>query len=400
MSVGNQLTIQDYESFVKNSEKTKKAKGNKSLSNLENQHNRVLYDQYVREAELSNQKNAALENNSASKTQAMRDNAVLTEKAKRYLEQKAVLDGNANSGVAQSNLIDLYSQSAQNRANIGASYDQKESDLLLEYDKAINESKTSANQSLLELEQAEAQQRELDRQEYASLLSQKLTEYEEKVASGESVGNADELKGIYSKYKDYLDNEKDYELINRYTDITEREAQRKAASDITGLTLANTVSIEEITPQTFGEWHVGTTDALIKYAKNGTLDGFVHDNGGNPIVIDIDGDGTNNYWLVYENGKFHVAENRTASSIPDVDFYRMDKKGNVWKETSGAFDKWYLEYATNLAKNDPQYEKARNEASLKGKYQEWEKRQIANIFNDEKIKLEARNKWVAEKNKN
>ena len=71
MSVGNQLTIQDYETFVTNSEKTKKAKGNKTLSSLENQHNRVLYDQYVREAELGNQKNAALEKNAASKSQSL-----------------------------------------------------------------------------------------------------------------------------------------------------------------------------------------------------------------------------------------------------------------------------------------------------------------------------------------
>ena len=219
MSVGNQLTIQDYETFVTNSEKTKKAKGNKSLSSLENQHNRVLYDQYVREAELGNQKKVALEKNAASKSQSLRDNAVLTEKAKRYLEQKAVLEGNANSGIAQSNLIDLYSQSAQNRANIGASYDQKESDLLLEYDKAINESNTSANQSLMELEQAEAQQKELDRQESAALLSQKLTEYENKVASGDIVDADQGLQDTFDRYKDYLDAEKDYELIDKYTSV-------------------------------------------------------------------------------------------------------------------------------------------------------------------------------------
>ena len=136
-----------------------------SKQSLENQHNRVLYDQYVREAELGNQKKVALETNAASKSQSLRDNAVLTEKAKRYLEQKAVLEGNANSGIAQSNLIDLYSQSAQNRANIGASYDQKESDLLLEYDKAINESKTNTNKSLFEIENAKEQQEELDKQE-------------------------------------------------------------------------------------------------------------------------------------------------------------------------------------------------------------------------------------------
>ncbi|MBQ4585115.1 MAG: hypothetical protein IJA82_02775 [Clostridia bacterium] len=336
MSVGNQLTIQDYESFVKNSEKTKKAKGNKSLSSLENQHNRVLYDQYVREAELGNQKKVALETNAASKSQSLRDNAVLTEKAKRYLEQKAVLEGNANSGIAQSNLIDLYSQSAQNRANIGASYDQKESDLLLEYDKAINESKTSANQSLLELEQAEAQQKELDRQEYAALLSQKLTEYENKVASGDIVDADQGLQDTYDKYKDYLDAEKDYELIDKYTSVLERGKNRASIATQVGLNLDSTFSIDEISDQTFGQWHSTAANALKEHYKYGTLDKYVEESGGNPIVIDIDGDNRNEYWVVYENGKLHIV-NKADGNVPQkannskgFNYFKMDKNGNLF----------------------------------------------------------------------
>lgn len=331
MSVGNQLTIQDYETFVTNSEKTKKAKGNKTLSSLENQHNRVLYDQYVREAELGNQKNAALEKNAASKSQSLRDNAVLTEKAKRYLEQKAVLEGNANSGIAQSNLIDLYSQSAQNRANIGASYDQKESDLLLEYDKAINESKTNTNKSLFEIENAKEQQEELDKQEHTAMLAQKLADYEAKVSRGESFDGEETLLDDYEKFKDSLNEEKDYDLIQRYDRINDQKTERMSIVETDEVDIKSTISLDDVTKDSFGEWHVDTTSALINYFRNGDLDRLVSENGDKAIYIDLDGNRNGERWVAYKNGMLHIVND--PSTIPENAFKAwMFDDGGIWWE--------------------------------------------------------------------
>lgn len=320
--MATQTTFKDYDDFIKNSTKTKKAKEGKSLSTYDNQYNRALWDQYVKEAALLEQKNTVLSENEQDKDVALREEAILTEKAKAYLGKQSALLGNSNSGVAQSNIVDMYVNAANNRAQIANTYDTKKSDILLKYDEAINDVALDTNKSLFDIETAADAQRESDRVEAASSLTTRLEEYEQGLTT------YDDFLASYEQNKKLLDSTKDAGIISKYEKVIDEKEKITKLED-TGVKVNKLTKASDVNESTFGGWNVSATMNAAALAQTGKLDELTQRFG--PIAIDMDGDSNTRLWVIYYDGYFYEVNTATNATVESkYPTYEINDSGELY----------------------------------------------------------------------
>ena len=90
----------------------------------------------------------ALDANAQGRADTMRENSILTERAKEYAQRRAALNGTASAGVSQSSMIDILSQMAGARADAQASYDNQERTIVQEYMDALNQAQGDYNEAM------------------------------------------------------------------------------------------------------------------------------------------------------------------------------------------------------------------------------------------------------------
>lgn len=146
----------------KNQNKGKLKMTNGVESALDVEENQAMYKLYQQEIQASNAKNEALADIEKNRAQALRENAVLTERAKEYAAKNAALRGVSNSGISQTSMIDLMSQMAGVRADTQAQYDNQKQSVLQEYMNAINQAKSAASDTVGNVAIQKAAKRESD----------------------------------------------------------------------------------------------------------------------------------------------------------------------------------------------------------------------------------------------
>ena len=342
--------IMDYETYLKSDKNAKVAKNGKSLSDTENQYNRALYDKYIKQATLEGQRQAALVQNEDARKNALREQAVLSEKAKKYLGQQLVLSGQAKTGAAESSVLDLYARQANARNEINQSYKGKESDIMLEYDRHLNQVDADTNARLMDIEADAEAQKKADRTESASALTQNLDDYKNnKMSFGD-------LINTYDKNKENLDSNKDSTLIKQFENEIDKQNKKKEFLGRYKFEPSKIISVEDAVSSTdsaidsFGGWNSEASNTIIGMAKSGALDellrkeGEVDENNNiSPVMFDVDGDSGTQLYYVYHNGYFYeVPEDKEElmyyimrGRIYDANAYGIGKINNEENQNEG-----------------------------------------------------------------
>lgn len=205
------MTIKDYQDWLKNNKKVKVPKDGEELSTYDELENKALYDQYVREAELFNQKKDAEAELQAQKETALRDHYVSQEKSQKQAQDALSMQG-ITSGISESGLIDLYAQGAAARAKIISANDSAKNDVLSDYRNKVAESKLETNKDIAEIDALRLakreQDKELEKEEGLATYQQALEDY--------SSGLIDE-KTYDSILEKYRDNLTDYDISKAAT---------------------------------------------------------------------------------------------------------------------------------------------------------------------------------------
>ena len=205
------MTIKDYQDWLKNNKKVKVPKDGEKLSTYDELENKALYDQYVREAELFNQKKDAEAELQAQKETALRDHYVSQEKSQKQAQDALSMQG-ITSGISESGLIDLYAQGAAARAKIISANDSAKNDVLADYRNKVAESKLETNKDIAEIDALRLAKREqdeeLEKEEGLATYQQALEDY--------SSGLIDE-KTYDSILEKYRDNLTDYDISKAAT---------------------------------------------------------------------------------------------------------------------------------------------------------------------------------------
>ena len=190
-----------YDEWANKNGITKKAGADSSVSALDETENRAMYKQYLSELRAEQAKNQALDTLEQGRKDTMRENAILTERAKEYAERRAALNGTASAGVSQTAMIDLYSQMAGNRANAQAQYDNQKAGIMQEYMNAVNEAKSAASDT----SSAVAVERAAQRQNDESTLREVVANYTTKVELDEAIKEFERKYGEGSVPSDVMD---------------------------------------------------------------------------------------------------------------------------------------------------------------------------------------------------
>lgn len=136
-------TYEEWSSNEANKKKIKMTGSGGTATALDETENRAMYELYLNELRAENAKNDALEALEENRATVMRENAIMTERAKEYAERRAALNGTASAGVSQTAMIDLYSQMAGNRASAQAAFADQERGIIQEYRNAINQAQSN-----------------------------------------------------------------------------------------------------------------------------------------------------------------------------------------------------------------------------------------------------------------
>ena len=209
-----EMAIDDYEAWLEKAPagKVKKSGEGGKITALDEAENRAMYDLYVAEAKAQNVYNKAMQQNEQSRAKALRENAIMKERALDYAQRRAALNGMANTGMSQTAMIDLYSQFAGNSANTREAYDNQRNDIVKEYQNAIMAAENNARNVSTEAGIRRAERDEEIRKSQSDILLQALADYEANGALDKKGWK--KLMDSYRLNKDYLDSESDWELIN------------------------------------------------------------------------------------------------------------------------------------------------------------------------------------------
>jgi len=215
-----ELVADDYDTWSttgKGKDKIKKTGANGTYTAYDEKENRAMYDAYVAEINAQNAKNAALEANVAARANTMRENAILTERAREYAEYRAKMNGTASAGVSQTAMVDLYAKMAGARADAQASYDDQNRSIIQDYQDAIYEAQRDANAIAAEAGVQRAERADLIRENRVTDVEDALADYD--------VGNIsfDELTRIYDDNKSSLDSEENKGIIGEYQAILKQQ---------------------------------------------------------------------------------------------------------------------------------------------------------------------------------
>ena len=313
--------LMDYDAFLKNNKNVKSVSAGKELSSSDNQYNRVLYDKYVTQATLEEQRQAALTKNDDARKNALRENSVLSEKAKKYLGQQLALSGQAKTGMAESSILDLYARQASARNDINQSYKGKESDIMLEYDRQANQVDADTNARLMEIEADADIQKKTDRAESAQVLGANLESYKNNQMS------FDDLINTYNKNKQSLDDSKDATLIKQYETeyvkgkISDYVSKQYAFEPTKVISVEDAVASDDRSIDSFGSYKREITSKIIGLAKSGELDRLVAESGDKPIMFDTGWE----HNIIYYQGVFmQVSGEQQAELEKQIPCYTVE----------------------------------------------------------------------------
>lgn len=206
------VTIKDYQDWLKNNKQVKVPKEGEALSAFDEQENRALYAQYVNEAELLRQRQDAEARLSEQKASALRDNYVQQAQAQKKAEDAVKMQG-ITTGASQSDLIDLYAKGAAARAGIIQANDNAKNDVFSAYRQALAESKASTNKTIAEIGVKRAEKEETDLANKKTDAKTKLQNMMSGYLSG--VTSKDELDSFYNENSSYIDDEYLTSLYNK-----------------------------------------------------------------------------------------------------------------------------------------------------------------------------------------
>lgn len=221
------VTIKDYQDWLKNNSKVKVPKEGEELSAYDELENRRLYQQYVDGEQALKAKNEAEAKLSSQTETALRDNYIAQAQAQKKAEEAIKMSG-MTSGLSGSSLVDLYAKGAAARANILNSSNTAKNDIFSEYRNAIAESNAETNAALAEIDAQRKAGDEQNRLLNASKFAELLNAYNEE---GSDVDSLDLKKAYEENYKSYLDPETDYDLISKYQGIIEDERAASKKSE-------------------------------------------------------------------------------------------------------------------------------------------------------------------------
>lgn len=281
--------------------KQTKTAGTKGESALDVTENRAMYNAYLAELRAGRARDEAVKEIEANQRKTMYENGVMEERAKEYVERRAMMNGTATAGVSQTAMVDLLSQMAESRAKAQAEYDGQKNTAHQAYLDAISRANDAANQVSAEVEIKRAEEKEVARKNKVTDILNAIADYR--------VGNISKskLKEIYEANKGYI-NEQDAELKREYEGLED-------APEITGAFGANKLkagrSVDLKKPHEYGAYKQVSpyldvyndsdqqiyTENLISKAQKG-----VYTNG---TIIDMNkgaiaGDNKGNYWLYYD----------------------------------------------------------------------------------------------------
>lgn len=221
------VTIKDYQDWLKNNSKAKVPKEGEELSAYDELENRRLYQQYVDGEQALKAKNEAEAKLSSQTETALRDNYIAQAQAQKKAEEAIKMSG-MTSGLSESSLVDLYAKGAAARANILNSSNTAKNDIFSEYRNAIAESNAETNAALAEIDAQRKAGDEQNRLLNVSKFAELLNAYNEE---GSDVDSLDLKKAYEENYKSYLDPETDYDLISKYQGIIEDERTASKKSE-------------------------------------------------------------------------------------------------------------------------------------------------------------------------
>ncbi len=226
------LTIKDYQDWLKNNKQAKVPKEGETLSAFDEQENRALYNQYLKEAELLRQRRDAEARLSEQKASALRDNYVQQAQAQKKAEDAVKMQGMA-SGVSESGLIDLYAQGAATRAGIIKANDSSKNDVFSAYRQALIDSKAQTNETIANIGVKRAEKEETDLANKKTQTKATFKNMLDGVLSG--TNSKDELVNYYNQNSEYIDDEYLTSLYNNIDDI-KADKDVKAALESYGKT--------------------------------------------------------------------------------------------------------------------------------------------------------------------
>lgn len=207
-----------YEEFLKSD------KAVKDSSSYGKRKNKEYYQQYVAEHSAELDKNQQLDTLEKDKSTALRENDIVTERAKRYLNAVALKNGIQGTGYAEAKTSDLYAQEASRRTEINNAYNKQKNDALNIYQQTVASAKATAAQNLGIIEEEEKlyneQQAENDRIEVLQQMESNRALYE----SGEL--DYEGFAKYYNENKGKLDSTKDSTIIGVYDNIIARDATK------------------------------------------------------------------------------------------------------------------------------------------------------------------------------
>ncbi len=214
--------LMSYEEFLKSD------KAVKDSSSYGKRKNKEYYQQYVAEHSAELNKNQQLDTLEKDKSTALRENDIVTERAKRYLNAVALKNGIQGTGYAQAKASELYAQEASRRTEINNAYNKQKNDALSLYEQTVASAKATAAQNLGIIEEEEKlyneQQAENDRIEVLQQMESNRALYE----SGEL--DYEGFAKYYNENKDKLDSSKDSTIIGVYDNIIADEAKIQAGT--------------------------------------------------------------------------------------------------------------------------------------------------------------------------
>ncbi len=213
------VTIKDYQDWLKNNKQVKVPKEGETLSAFDEQENRALYAQYVNEANLLNQRKVQEKQLAEQKAAALRDNYVASEKAEKKAEDLAKMQG-ITTGASQSDLIDLYAKGAAARAGIIQANDNAKNDVFSAYSQALAESKASTNEAIAKIGALRAEKEKTETEaNFEDYLQQYL----------DGVINKEALDSYYNDSEEYIRDS----LKNAYNNIENQKADAELSAAIT-----------------------------------------------------------------------------------------------------------------------------------------------------------------------
>lgn len=156
-----------------------------ALGSLEEskKHSATAFDEqkkFLEESKLN-----ALDANAQGRTDTMRDNSILTERAQEYVKRRAALNGTSTAGVSQSSMIDILSQMAGARADAQASYDNQERTIVQNYLDALNNAQGNFNDAMAGFDKEE---RSII-QNYMDALFEAQSKHDADVSNAQNVAN-------------------------------------------------------------------------------------------------------------------------------------------------------------------------------------------------------------------